>query len=381
MIPRPSLLNHVRTLFTTNPVVVLLGPRQCGKSTLARQFSAGISHEFFDLEDPRDLARLTAPMFALEGLEGVVILDEIQRKPELWEILRVLADRPDANAKFLLLGSASPQMVQGVSETLAGRAALVEMSGFDLQEVGGSEYRRLWFRGGFPRSYLAPNEETSLQWRLDFIRTFLERDIPQLGISIPAERLRRFWTMLAHYHGQIFNAAELARSLGLSETTIRHYVDLLSGAYVIRRLLPWHENLKKRQVKSPKIYIRDSGLLHALLGLETPQDVMAHPKLGASWEGFVIEQALALTAARDAYFWSVHGGAELDLMLLRRGKRWGLECKFTDQPAMTRSLASAKNDLGVERLFVVYPGEKSFPLERGVEALALQDLAGLQNEF
>ncbi len=357
-----------------NPVVVLLGPRQCGKTTLARELAARTDHEFFDLEDPADLARLSAPMIALEDLRGLVILDEVQRKPELFELLRVLVDRPECGAKFLLLGSASPGLVRGVSESLAGRVALVEMSGFELREIGPENFKRLWSRGSFPRSYLARTEKTSHRWRSDFVRTFLERDIPQLGISIPEQRLRRFWTMIAHYHGQVWNAAEFARSLGSSESTARRYLDLLTGAFVIRQLQPWHENLRKRQVKSPKVYIRDSGLLHALLSLETSRGISAHPKFGASWEGFALEQVLAIAGIRDAYFWAVHGGVELDLLLLKDGKRLGFEFKCADAPQMTKSIRTAMEDLKLEKVFVIYPGKKSYEIDRRTRVLSILDI-------
>ena len=378
MIDRPHLTRRVSSALRHNPVVVLLGPRQCGKTTLGRAIAARRKSEYFDLEDPSDLSRLSAPMFALGHLRGLVVIDEVQRKPELFEILRVLADRPGPKAKFLLLGSASPHLVRGVSESLAGRAGFVEMSGFDLREIGPQNYRRLWVRGSFPRSYLARGEAVSSQWRGDFIRMFLERDIPQLGISIPARTLRRFWTMIAHYHGRIWNAAEFARSMGGSETTMRRYLDLLSGAYVIRQLPPWHENLRKRQVKSPKMYVRDTGLLHALLSLTTSKAILSHPKLGASWEGFGIEQVLGVTGARDAYFWACHSGAELDLLLFRNGKRVGFEFKCADAPTMTRAIHAAISDLKLDRVFIVCPAGKSYRLERRVEVLSILDVESLQ---
>lgn len=374
MIPRPALHDLLQKSLQHNPVVVLLGPRQCGKTTLAKSFAAQIRHEFFDLEDPRDLARLSAPLFALEDLHGLVIIDEAQIKPELFAVLRVLVDRPQNTAKFLLLGSASPHLIRGVSESLAGRAAFLEMSGFDIQEVGRENYKQLWSRGGFPRSFLADDEHISYQWRNDFIKTFLERDIPQLGITIPPERLRRFWTMIAHYHGQIFNAAEFARSLGVSENTIRRYLDLLSGAYVARQLQPWHENIKKRQIKSPKIYIRDSGLLHCLLSLETEAAIAAHPKFGASWEGFALEQVLSITNVRDAYFWAIHAGAELDLFVIKNGKRIGFEFKCSDAPEMTRSIHIALETLHLDRVYVIYPGRKTYKLQPKVKVLSIMDV-------
>lgn len=313
-------------------------------------------------------------MLALEGLETLVILDEAQRKPDLFPILRVLIDRPESKARFLLLGSASPHLVRGVSESLAGRVGLVEMGGFDIREVGPENFRQLWLRGGFPRSYLAPDDKASHQWRLDFVQTFLERDVPQLGISIPAERLRRFWMMVAHYHGQVWNAAQLARSLGLSESTVSRYLDVLVGAFVVRTLPPWHENLRKRQVKSPKIYLRDSGLLHALLGLESDAALAGHPKFGASWEGFALEQVLAVTGWRDVYFWATHAGAELDLLAMPNGRRIGLEFKCADAPQMTKSIRTAIEDLRLDRVFVVYPGNISYALDGNVQVVSIVEL-------
>jgi predicted AAA+ superfamily ATPase len=330
----------------------------------------------FDLEDPLDLARLDNPMLALESTTGLVVIDEVQRRPELFEILRVLVDRSERQARFLVLGSASPGLVRGVSETLAGRVAFVDMGGFDLGEVGGSAWRQLWRRGGFPLAYLAPGEQASVRWRNDFVRTFLERDLPQLGISVASTTMRRFWTMLAHCHGQVLNASELARSLSVGQTSIRRYLDILSGSYVVTQLQPWHENLKKRQVKSPKVYVRDTGLLHTLLSIGTDDELHSHPKLGASWEGFVIEQILALRSQRDAYFWATHGGAELDLLVFEGSRRRGFEIKCADAPHTTRSMRAAIEDLELDTLHVVYPGTKSFVLDENIYALAITDLIG-----
>jgi predicted AAA+ superfamily ATPase len=374
MIPRPNLVRRVKSALRRSPAVVLLGPRQCGKTTLARGIAAERRCEYFDLEDPRDLAQLESPMLALEPLRGLVVIDEVQRRPELFPVLRVLIDRPGARAKFLLLGSASPHVVRDVSESLAGRVALVDMSGFDVREIGAENYRRLWLRGGLPRSYLARSHAASRQWRDSFIRTFLERDIPQLGIAIPAATLRRFWMMVAHYHGQVWNAAEFARSLGQGEKPARRYLDLLSGAFVVRQLPPWFENISKRQVKSPKVYVRDSGLLHALLGLETQRDLLGHPKLGASWEGFALEQVLAVTGAEKAYCWATYSGAEIDLVVFRGARRVGFEFKCTDAPRMTRSIRAAMESLHLDRVYVVYPGEKSYAMAEKVEAVSLLDL-------
>lgn len=374
-VPRPELEKRIVKALEHNPGVVLIGPRQCGKTTLARKISTEIlPSEFFDLEDPRDLARLDNPMLALEDLKGLVVLDEIQRKPELLEVLRVLMDRPNNPASFLLLGSASPRLVRGVSETLAGRVAFVPMSGFNLMEVGPHNYKRLWLRGGFPRSYLAPDDEVSINWRANFVQTFLERDIPQLGIHIPSSALRRFWTMLAHYHGQIWNASTFAESMGTSPKTARRYLDLLTDVFVIRQLQPWYENIKKRQVKAPKIFVRDSGLLHYLLGIADLKGLQAHPKLGASWEGFVIEQITSLVQLADFYFWGTHAGAEIDLLIMKAGQRIGVEAKYTDAPKITKSIRIAIEDLGLHRVFIVYPGPKSFPLEDRIYALSILDI-------
>lgn len=330
----------------------------------------------FDLENPTDLARLDNPMLALGSATGLVVIDEVQRKPELFEVLRVLLDRPERQSTFLLLGSASPTLVRSASESLAGRVAFIDMGGFDLDETGADAWRTLWVRGGFPRSYLAVDEEASFSWREDFIRTFLERDLPQLGVGIASTTMRRFWTMLAHHHAQVLNAAELGRSLSVSEVTIRRYLDTLSGSYVVRQLQPWHENLKKRQVKSPKIYVRDSGLLHALLSVEGESQLQSHPKLGASWEGFVIEQILSLRGVRNAYFWATHAGAELDLILFEGGRRVGFEVKYTDAPRTTRSMRSAIDSLSLDELNVVYPGTESYFLDEKIRAVAITDLAG-----
>jgi hypothetical protein len=374
MIGRAEKIKAIRERLKACPVVALLGPRQCGKTTLARSMVEARSMRYFDLEDPADAARLSNPMAALEPLRGLVVIDEIQRNPGLLETLRVLADRPRKLARFLILGSASPGLASGASETLAGRVSFIELGGFDLSETGSGQLKRLWRRGGFPRSFLARSETESLQWREDYIRTFLERDMPQLGVTVPAATLRRFWTMTAHNHGQIWNAAELARSLGSSEGTARRYLDLLAGALVLRPLLPWFENLGKRQVKAPKVYLRDSGLLHALLSIRTEKELACHPKVGASWEGLAIEQILALLRPRDAYFWATHAGAELDLFLLKNGKRLGFECKYTDAPRLTRSAQTALADLALDKLWFVYPGEKHYRMDERVEAVGLTRL-------
>jgi uncharacterized protein len=378
MIPRPTAVSRVHALFRVHACVAVLGPRQCGKTTLARLICAGESDcTFFDLESPIDARRLSAPLRTLGALGGLVVLDEIQRQPELFEILRVLADRPDAKTRFLILGSASPTLIKGASESLAGRLGFVDLAGFDLTETGTDSQDSLWSRGGFPRSYLAVDDVGSLAWRQGFVRTFLERDIPQLGITVPAETLRRFWTMIAHYHGQLWNAAEFARALGSSEATARRYLDILAGAYMIRVLPPWFENLSKRQVKAPKLYIRDSGLLHALLELRSLADLQAHPKLGASWEGFALEQVLALLDTRSAYFWATHGGAELDLLVTVGGRRYGFEFKVGDAPGATRSMRVALADLGLKHLWILYPGCDAYALDERLSVLPLRAIADL----
>lgn len=371
---RPALLGRVRSALRASPVVALLGPRQCGKTTLARRVVAGASTEYFDLEDPVAVARLAEPMTALAPLRGLVIVDEVQRLPALFPILRVLADRPRTPARFLLLGSASPELVRHSSETLAGRIAFVDMAGFSLRETGASAQRKLWLRGGFPRSFLARGEADSLAWRESFIRTFLERDIAQLGIQVAPAVLRRLWMMLAHYHGQTWNASEIARSLGEAHTTVKRHLDILTGAFMTRQVQPWFENVGKRQVRSPKVYLRDTGILHALLGLRTFAALEGHPKLGASWEGFVLDQTILVAGERNAYHWATQGGAELDLLLNIQGRRYGVEVKYSDAPSLTKSMAVAMSDLRLHRLYVVYPGSERYSLGRNVEALSLDAL-------
>jgi len=377
MIPRPEPIRQIEASFRIHPVTALLGPRQCGKTTLARLIAEREPATVFDLENPVDNQRLSAPMQALKDLSGLVIIDEVQRKPELFELLRVLVDRSGHTTRYLLLGSASPHLVKGVSESLAGRIGFVDLAGFQLWEVEVQHRDRLWMRGGFPRAFLANSESDSMQWREDFIRTFLERDIPQLGITIAAETLRRFWTMVAHYHGQVWNAAEFARALGTAENTARRYLDILTGAYMIRVLPPWYENLKKRQVKAPKIYIRDSGLFHSLLQVSTLADLQGHPKIGASWEGFALEHLIHIFRTRDAYFWATHAGAELDLMVAVAGKRYGFECKYTDAPGRTRSMHIAIQDLGLEHLWVIYPGDQKYALDDKITVISLDEISHL----
>ncbi len=377
MIPRPDAIERITTVFKVHPIAALLGPRQCGKTTLARMISEREPCTYFDLENPVDLRRLSAPMSTLEELSGLVVMDEIQRRPGLFELLRVLVDRPKSTVRFLILGSASPGLVRGVSESLAGRIGFIDLSGFDLREVGTEKRYRLWLRGGFPRSFLAEDENSSMAWREDFIRTFLERDIPQLGITIPAETLRRFWTMISHYHGQVWNAAHFARSLGTSEKTARRYLDILAGAYMVRVLPPWYENIRKRQVKAPKIYIRDSGILHALLQINTMADLQGHPKIGSSWEGFCLEQLIGGLKTRDIYFWATHAGAELDLLVTVEGNRYGFEFKYADAPGSNRSMRIAIEDLGLEHLWIIYPGREKYDIDKGISVVPIDLIQSL----
>ena len=379
IIDRPIARARIDEAFSVHPAVALTGPRQCGKTTLARAVAAADPEEstFFDLESAVDRRRLQAPERALAGLSGLVVIDEIQRETVLFETIRVLVDRPGNPARFLVLGSASPALVRGVSESLAGRIGLVELAGFDLSEVGPESWRPLWLRGGFPRSYLAPHDRGSAVWRRSFVQTFLERDIPQLGITVPAETLRRFWTMLAHYHAQVWNAAEFARALGSSEGTARRYLDILTGAFMVRALPPWFANVRKRQVRSPRIYVRDTGLLHALLTLESADEVAGHPKVGASFEGFAVEQVAGAFEAAGAYFWATHGGAELDLLVMQGGRRYGFECKLSDAPGTTRSMRVALADLELEHLWVVYPGHEAYPLDDRISVLPIAGVPAL----
>lgn len=376
VIQRSHHLSAIRTALERNPVVLLTGPRQSGKTTLARQLVDPESANYFDLEDPLSLARLDEPMTALQALVGLVVIDEVQRRPELFPILRVLADRRAGQARFLILGSASGALLRQSSESLAGRVEHHAISGFTLTELGAETLDTLWLRGGFPRSFLAGSERDSLAWRKQFVQVLVERDLPQWGVQVPAVALLRFWAMLAHYHGQVWNAAEPARALGVSGSTCRRYLDLLTDALMVRQLQPWHANLRKRQVRSPKIYLRDSGILHQLLGLGSAKAVLEHPRLGASWEGFAIEQVLATVEHDEAWFWATYQGAEIDL-ILRRGDRFlGIECKRADAPRMTPSLRIARVDLDLEAIAVIYPGQKRYLLADGVEAVPLAALAG-----
>jgi uncharacterized protein len=381
MLTRPFYLEKLETAIHRSPITALLGPRQSGKTTLARTFIEGKDATFFDLESVPDQRRLQNPELVLGNLQGLVILDEIQQMPELFSVLRVLVDRPSNQARFVILGSASPQLIRNASESLAGRVEFIEMSGFDLEETGSDAWQSLWLRGGFPRAFLANSEDDSLAWREGFIRTFLERDIPQLGISISATAMRRFWTMLAHYHGQTWNASELSRAMGLSDKTVRSYLDILAGAFMVRQLQPWFENTSKRQVRAPKIYLRDSGLLHSLLNVPNLQVLFGHPKVGASWEGFVIEQILSLLRPNEAYFWATHSGTELDLLVFHKGKRFGVEVKFSEAPEITRSMHIALQDLKLAHLWTIYPGIHIYPASEDMTMWPLLRLGSLSEEI
>jgi predicted AAA+ superfamily ATPase len=373
-IDRQRLREAISAAIRRSRGVVLVGPRQVGKTTLARRFVPADSPNYFDLEDPRVEAQFEAPLTLLEGLRGLVVIDEVQRTPDLFKVLRVLMDRDAAPAKFLLLGSASPALLRQSSESLAGRVEVLEIGGFTLDEIGVKAERTLWSRGGFPRSYLAASEAESRRWRESFIRLFLERDLPQLGIAAAAAAMRRFWTMLAHYHGQVWNAAGPARSLGVNESTVRRYLDWLTQTFMVRQLSPWHENLGKRQVKAPKIYFRDTGLLHELLGIPDADGLLTHPKSGASWEGFALEQMLRIAKPDEAYFWATHAGAELDLLMLKDGRRVGVEFKHMDAPRLVPSMRTAMKDLRLEALYVVYPGSRRYSLAERIEAVPLSAL-------
>ena len=379
MIKRPGHLKQIESLLRQFPVVAILGPRQVGKTTLARKLVAGRKDgaTMFDLERAEDLELLSDAMLALEPARGLVVIDEVQRRPELFPSLRVLVDQPRVRRRFLILGSAAPDLLRQSSESLAGRIAYHELDGLSLAEVGTGATTKLWQRGGFPRSFLAPSDGSSLRWRQELIRTYLERDIPALGLRLPAPMLRRFWMMLAHYHGQLWSASELGRAFGVAHTTVKRYLDVLTSTFMVRQLPPWHENIGKRQIKTPKIYIRDTGLLHALLDLRTSRAIEAHPKVGASWEGFALDCTVSRLGARpeECYFWGTHSGAELDLLVVRGARRLGFEFKRTTAPRATKSMHVAVEDLGLERLYVVHPGARSLPLAPRISGLALARLS------
>ncbi|MBI5485529.1 MAG: ATP-binding protein [Deltaproteobacteria bacterium] len=379
MIPRPTHLRLLADKLADFPIVAILGPRQVGKTTMARQLATQWQGpvRYFDLEDPDDQARLTDPAFVLRPLTGLVVIDEIQTRPDLFPLLRVLADRQDMPARFLLLGSAAPELMRHAAESLAGRVVFHELEGLALDEIipGKPEVSAVderWLRGGFPLALLAKSLSGSREWRDSFIRTYLERDLPQLGITLPALTLRRFWTMLAHYHGQTWNGSELARALGVSDKTVSRYLDILEGTYMAFRLAPWHTNLGKREVKAPKVYLADSGILHSLLGVGDQNSLLAHPKCGASWEGFIIREVIRSTGARrgEAFFWGVHTGAELDLLIQQDGRRLGFEIKLTSSPKVTPSMRSAYEVLGLDKLFVICHGAGDpWPLAEGIIAV------------
>ena len=374
MIKRLNLNRQIQQALKRSPVVALIGPRRCGKTTMARELVPADSSHYFDLEDPQSLAQLDEPMIGLEPLRGVVVIDEVQRRPDLFPILRVLVDRRPLPARFLILGSTSSNFLRQSAESLAGSIETIEMRGFCLEEIEWMGQMRHWFRGGFPLSYLARTEKESDIWRKQFIQTFLERDLVQWGINIPALTLLRFWTMLAHYHGQIWNAAEPARSLGVTEPTVRRYLDILSGVFMTHQLFPWHANLKKRQVKAPKVYLRDTGLLHHLLGIRSEKELLMHPKCGASWEGYVIEETLYTLRPDEAYYWATHNGAEIDLVMLKDGRMFGVECKRLDAPGLTPSMKIALHDLRLEKILVFYPGTKRYKIADRIEAVPFEEI-------
>jgi predicted AAA+ superfamily ATPase len=375
MIKRNRIRKNLVSALARSRVVLLSGSRQSGKTTLAREFVSPESANYFDLENPADLERLSEPFTALAPLRGLIVIDEVQRRPDIFPVLRVLTDRDDISAHFLLLGSASGDLLRQTSESLAGRLEIVSIGGLTLEETGADNSAKLWLRGGFPPAFLAESSEDSSAWRNSFMQSLLERDFPQWGVKVPASALSRFWRMLSHYHGQNWNAAEPARTLGVSQTATRRHLDLLTDAFMIRQLQPYFVNIGKRQVKSPKIYIRDSGLLHQLSGITSMKGLLTHPRVGASWEGFVIEQILAVTPNDGSFFWATHQGAEVDLLLQRDDELLGVECKRVDSPKITPSIRIALTDLGLSRLAIVYPGNKRFQLSNQVEAVPLDSLA------
>lgn len=378
MIKRRFEEKLVAGLLRKYPVVGMVGARQVGKTTLAMEIAKNSKapSTIFDLENPEDVARLSDPVLALKNLEGLVIIDEVQKIPDIFQVLRVLADRPTKKTRFLILGSATPELLKQSAESLAGRIAYHELSGFSLDEIGMKDIEKLWLRGYFPKSFTSRSLNDSISWRKSFMKTYLQRDIPQLGISVSSQTLYRFWNMLAHYHAQTWNASEFARSFGVADTTIRHYLDILASTFVVRQLLPWHENISKRQVKAPKVYISDSGILHTLLNIRTKNDLLSHPKLGASWEGFILNQVIHLLRADkdECYFWATHAGAELDLLIIRGAKRIGFEIKFTSSPKITPSMKTALSDLKLNRLFIIHAGDKSYQMTGKIYAIASKNI-------
>lgn len=376
MIERKEILQHIHVAIERGRIVSLLGPRQSGKTTLAGNFAAPGSLSYFDLEDPIDSTKLMQPKNALVGLKGTVVIDEVQRQADIFPILRVLADRVPLPAKFLLLGSASPDLNKHISESLAGRVERITIGGFSLKEVGMNAYEKLWLRGGLPRAFLPRTNEESFIWRKEYVQSFVARDLPLYGVSLPPLTILRYWTMLAHYNGQVFNASEIACSLGISEITVKRYLDVMNGVFMARQLQPWFANIKKRQVKAPKIYFYDTGILHALLGIKTMEDLLAHPKHGTSWEGFVIEEVIHAVEPDDVYYWATHQGAEIDLVLFKGGRMYGVEIKRQDAPTMTPSMRVALEDLKLERIAVIYPGEKRYGLHKKVSVVPFHQIMG-----
>ncbi|MBU1043511.1 MAG: ATP-binding protein [Candidatus Omnitrophica bacterium] len=381
MIKRNGYLEIIKKALARGRAVALLGPRQCGKTTLAQEFVNSQSPNYFDLEDQSSLISLADPKGVLEQLKGLIVIDEVQQRPELFPVLRVLLDRKPLPAKFLILGSASPNLLRQSSESLAGRLELIEMGGFDLREVGLKKLSRFWLRGGFPLSFLAKNDIDSFIWRKSFIKTFLERDLREQGIDLPAVTLHRFWAMLANSHGQIWNAAPIASSLGISEPTVRKYLDIFTGVFMVRQVYPWHVNLKKRQVKSPKVYIRDTGILNSFLELKTEAEILRHPACGASWEGLVIEQLIRTLDIDYPYFWATHQGAEIDLVFNKGGRMYGVEIKRADAPTMTPSMRIALDDLKLERIVVIYPGKKRYSIHKQINVVPFDDIFGGMKEL
>ncbi len=381
MIQRLEYLKRLETALKRSPITALLGPRQAGKSTLARHYCAGRDCTLFDLESQQDIDALSNPELVLGSLQGIVVIDEIQVMPELFRVLRVLVDRPHIDTRFLIVGSAAPGLVRGASESLAGHIEFVDMTGFDLGEVGEDNLTRLWLRGGYPRSFLASSENDSLAWREGFIRTFLERDIPQLGVRIPSRVIRRFWTMLAHWHGQTWNASELGRSMDATNKTMRHYLDVLTGTFMIRQIQPWFANVAKRQVKAPKVYFRDSGLLHALLGIDSERGLISYPRVGASWEGFVIEQVLCALGHPQAWFWAAHSGGEVDLLIQWNGRQVGFEVNFSEAPAISGLTRSTVNLLGLDHLFVVAPTRRAYQADERISVFPANEILNLKERI
>lgn len=383
LLKRNAYLKEVKECLANFPVTAIIGPRQVGKTTLASILREELQAQneevhYFDLELPAQLMKLDNPQQALEKLKGLIIIDEIQRRPDLFTLMRVLADRRPLPSRFLILGSASGALLHQSSESLAGRIAYIELGGFGIKEVGVQEQDKLWIRGGFPESFLAKSEEVSFRWRQEFIRTFLERDVAMLGIKMEPMLLWKFWQMAAHYHGQIWNGSEISRSLGINARKIQSYLDLLTGTFMIRLLYPWFENVGKRVVKSPKFYIRDSGILHALLDINNKDRLSVNPKLGASWEGFALEQIIMLSKReRNAFFWKTQRGAEIDLVMVYNGEYWGFEFKYADAPSTTKSMHIAIDDLKLKKLFVVYPGNISYKLTDKIEVIPLSHITKL----